>query len=600
MCILAGVLVGEASGADPENCLLCHRYQGLARIDAEHEKVHLYQIDPDYYDRALGPHARLKCTDCHERSEVSVIPHEPVSPVNCNQMCHLTQQADVEVRFSHATIGERLADSVHSPTILDTSNRLLKQPLGDGQSRCLLCHEEPTFRRMDESWMLHATPIARCESCHDETLPVDTDFMYWHVHARSRHSRSHADTARHCALCHANPAIREAFELPEVVASYAASFHGKAMLLGSEETAACLDCHASEHGGPHMILAQNNPKSSIHPSRLADTCRSPACHPTAGHRITTAAVHLDLATSRGIEFFIGALFIVLIVCTFGPSVVLQTLEMVQIVAGRRDPNEHRTKELAERLMATDTGRIALHRFTAHQRFQHWVLAGCFILLVVTGFPIKFADRAWASWVVDRFGGLPGVRATHRYAGAALLIAFSYHVLYVFISAIRLKRQTKQGWVKTIAGLPMLTNPREIRQFFQLLGYLLFIRKHRPEGDRFTLKEKFEYFGVFWGTVLLGITGLLMWFNGWTTQHFPGRVLTVMLVIHGFEAFLALLHVGVIHLIGVIFSPVVFPISKAMFGGDTPAGELAEVHAAYVKETAQRVGMLATEGGPSRD
>jgi hypothetical protein len=84
--------------------------------------------------------------------------------------------------------------------------------------------------------------------------------------------------------------------------------------------------------------------------------------------------------------------------------------------------------------------------------------------------------------------------------------------------------------------------------------------------------------------------MLMWFNDWTTTYLTGRVLTISLLVHTFEAFLALLHVGILHMIGVIFSPAVFPISPAMFSGDTPAEELAEAHAGLVEDVAGKAGM----------
>jgi cytochrome b subunit of formate dehydrogenase len=129
---------------------------------------------------------------------------------------------------------------------------------------------------------------------------------------------------------------------------------------------------------------------------------------------------------------------------------------------------------------------------------------------------------------------------------------------------------------------------DLKHLWHLLGYLFFLRRTRPEGDRFSMKEKFEYFGVFWGSVLLGITGVLMWANAWTSEHFTGRVLTIAALVHTFEAFLALLHVGIIHMIGVIFAPGVFPLSRAMFTGDTPAEELAEAHSGLVGRVARQL------------
>lgn len=595
-CVIL-LTASRAPAADPENCLSCHRYRGLGRVE-EDGKVHLYHIDADYYDRGLGPHARLRCTDCHPRDEVYVIPHKPVSAVNCTTTCHLSDPTRQEVEFSHERVAAMLEQSAHPRELLDKSNALLGGPLRTEQSACLLCHNEPTFRRSDETIAADQAPVARCNVCHGEALPVPmgTQFMFWHVHARGQPARTNADLARLCSRCHSNAKVRAAYRLPDTIASYLASFHGKAMMLGSRETAGCLDCHVGELENVHLMKEHSDPLASTSQSRLPDTCRSSACHPTAGHAVTTAAVHLDISAGEGIEYFIAALFVLLILCTFGPSVVLQALEMLQIVVGRHDPQQHMREKLAGQLMETHKGREALTRFTVHQRVQHWILALCFTVLCLTGFPIKFAERPWAGWLIDLFGGISRARNVHRFAGVILMAGFFYHFMYIFAHAIRQKRTTRKSWLRIILDLPMVTNPQDLRMLFGQLGYLLFIKKERPPLGRFSLKEKFEYFGVFWGSALLGVTGVLLWANAWTATYLTGRVLTVALLIHGFEAFLALLHVGIIHMIGVIFSPVVFPLSPAMFSGDTPAEELAEAHAGMVDEAARTAGVQATGGG----
>ena len=88
--LTTGLHPASARAGDPEGCLICHRYGGLARVDPDTDTVRLYAVDQDYYDHALGPHVRLKCSDCHNREEVAVVPHEPVTPVNCIRACHIT------------------------------------------------------------------------------------------------------------------------------------------------------------------------------------------------------------------------------------------------------------------------------------------------------------------------------------------------------------------------------------------------------------------------------------------------------------------------------------------------------------------------------
>jgi cytochrome b subunit of formate dehydrogenase len=96
-------------------------------------------------------------------------------------------------------------------------------------------------------------------------------------------------------------------------------------------------------------------------------------------------------------------------------------------------------------------------------------------------------------------------------------------------------------------------------------------------------------------MLLGTTGLVMWFNSYASRVLPGRVLTVFNLVHSFEAFLALLHVGILHMAAVIFSPAVFPMSPAMFTGNTPVDEMAESHSEMVNEVADAVGLTPGVG-----
>jgi cytochrome b subunit of formate dehydrogenase len=132
---------------------------------------------------------------------------------------------------------------------------------------------------------------------------------------------------------------------------------------------------------------------------------------------------------------------------------------------------------------------------------------------------------------------------------------------------------------------------------QLMLYLCFLRKTKPSFGKFNPEEKFEYFGVFWGTFMLGVTGLLMWANGWTTRHLPGRILTIAALLHTFEAFLALLHIGIVHLANVVFHPESFPVSKAMLTGETPRRKLAEAHGAMLKQVAADMGMTRSREVP---
>lgn len=611
--MVAGLLATgpPAVSADPENCLLCHRYRGLARIEDDGHRLRLFHVNADYFDRDLGPHARLRCTDCHPRDQVAVIPHLSVSKVDCTTQCHITSPSQPAREFSHTAVGEMLNRSVHTPEVLSDCNALLGSPLAPEQARCLLCHDEPTFDRPGINWPRIATQ--RCDLCHTESSPYNTQFALRHVLARSMPARTHEQLARSCALCHSNRTIRAKYRLPDSVASYLHSFHGKAMSLGSDATAGCLDCHVDGLQNVHFIRSHTDADSPVSPARIADTCRSAACHPGAGTLVTAAAVHMELSPSRlappdeskattvlpwssgyrfRIEHLIALMFVVLILCTFGPSAILQVLELLQIVLNRHERQHGEKIALVRRLRDIPQARRALVRFTPHQRVQHWVLAVSFITLVITGFPIKFADRAWAGWAIQTLGGLTVARHIHRYAGMLLICGAFYHAVYVAVYMRSKIRGGKTGIWKTLLHLPMVVSGRDIKELLHLLGYLLFIRRTRPMSGRFSLKEKFEYFGVFWGCALLGVTGLAMWQNAWTSQVVSGRMLTLAALIHTMEALLALLHVGLLHLIGVVFSPHVLPVSTAMFDGQTPPEEMADAHGGMVAQVAAAVDVPA--------
>src|ERR1019366_5349566 len=113
--------------------------------------------------------------------------------------------------------------------------------------------------------------------------------------------------------------------------------------------------------------------------------------------------------------------------TFGPSLLITALKMLHNVIGRHDPAEHANMNRVAKLLALPAGRRHLLRFPMHQRLQHWYLVLCFLTLALTGFPIKFAGRVWAAWVIRELGGLPMARLMHRWAGALLVAGLIYHL-----------------------------------------------------------------------------------------------------------------------------------------------------------------------------
>jgi cytochrome b subunit of formate dehydrogenase len=479
---------------------------------------------------------------------------------------------------------------------IEFSNGPLLEP---GQSVCLYCHDEPVFRDPIGLTLNPATAertFDRCDVCHTGQIPVNTEFALRHVAARLAPARTSLEVAQTCAVCHSDPAVTAKAELPDAVASYMRSFHGKAALLGDETTASCVSCHVRAGENAHLMLGHDDPGSAVYPTNVANSCRSLACHPGADPRIGSMAVHLDLPTSGAtLEFLLALAFIAITAISFLPTALLVVLELVGISLGRWGDHHEKREHVTAQLMARPDGRRKLTRFRWPQRVQHWLLALSFTVLVVTGFPMKFADQVWAGIVIDAFGGLHISRLTHHWAGILLCVGLVGHLLLAGWSIVRSARVLRPdgrrtGYWSATLGLPMVMSLTDLKLTLAQFAFLLRLRKERPTFGRFSPTEKFEYFGVLWGSSLLGLTGMLLWGEQIASQLLEGRVLNVASIVHTYEAFLALIHVGILHIYNVMFAPHVFPLSPAMITGRTPTAKLAEEHGAFVSQAARELGI----------
>jgi cytochrome b subunit of formate dehydrogenase len=592
---------------DPEGCLVCHRYRGLSRLDADTGELRLFFCSEEYYAYQLGPHARLQCTDCHLQSEVAIIPHRVKTPVNCTNECHVTSPEWLEKRFSHKDVLASLDQSAHNHSNL--SDLPFDPPLlRPGQSYCLYCHDEPLF-----SWPLeHAgsavgnEDIHRCQTCHQRELPIDMAYYVRHFGSRLQPARPARQLAQVCAVCHSDLKFIEQTQGHDTIASYLHSFHGKAKLLGSTQTATCLDCHVGDFGNAHAMLSKDDPASAVHPSRVADTCRSVRCHPGASPAMGTAAVHLPLDPhARTIEYYVAAFFVILTAVVMTLFLLIIMLELLAVVTRRHSPEEHRLTLLAQQILKDPEGKKLLKRLTPHQRIQHWLLAVTFTGLVYTGMCIKFADMPWSAHAVNWIGGLSIARNIHRLCGVTMLVGFGYHILYIALYFVRQMRRArregrKTSLIKLILDAPMMIRLTDFKDMFRLLGYLVLIRKERPRFHQFNFMEKFEYWAVTWGCLMIGASGAMLWATEWTSEHFSGRALNFAFIIHSDEAYLAFIYIAVVHMFTIIFSPTVFPLSRGTITGDAPARELAEWHSAKVEEVARKLNIKLESAHPPQN
>lgn len=238
------------------------------------------------------------------------------------------------------------------------------------------------------------------------------------------------------------------------------------------------------------------------------------------------------------------------------------------------------------------------RFTLNQRIQHICLASSVIVLVLTGIPLKFHDAHWAHGLYAVFGGIKYAPVVHKVAGSILLTLFVYHLCYISyliyvrqIVPLKQKEGLSAGKVlKLLLSQPLVPNVKDVRDIIDLLKYLLFLSDKRPEGDRFTWKEKFDYWAPFWGIVIIGSSGLIMWQKEFFTQFLPGNFINFALIAHSDEALLAALFLFIWHFYNVHFSISVFPMGTVFLTGYLPEKLMIEEHYEYYVKVMTKAGL----------
>lgn len=253
------------------------------------------------------------------------------------------------------------------------------------------------------------------------------------------------------------------------------------------------------------------------------------------------------------------------------------------------------------------GKKYFYKFTPLQRAQHITIASCVIVLVLTGMPLKFHDAFWAPYLYSLFGGIKVAPVVHKMAGTVLMLLFMFHLIYVFycivtdmIIPLKKKNQLRVGTVlKTLVTHPIMPSFKDVKDIIDLLKYYLFLTDKRPEGAKFTWKEKFDYWAPFWGIVIMVSTGIVMWQKETVTQFLPGYVINFALIAHSDEAVLAALFLFIWHFYNVHFSTSVFPMGTVFITGYLPEHLMVEEHYEYYQKVMKAAGLedeiLAPDG-----
>lgn len=206
------------------------------------------------------------------------------------------------------------------------------------------------------------------------------------------------------------------------------------------------------------------------------------------------------------------------------------------------------------------------RFNVSTRVQHAIMAFSVIILIVTGLPIKFHESAISIAFMNAIGGIQVSSLIHRVGAVGLIFVGAFHLIY--ISATRAGRRD---------FLLMLPLPKDMFDALQMMKYYFGRSNDRAKFGRFSYIEKFDYWAVYWGMVIMISSGALLWFQETALKFLPMSIIEIATVAHSDEALLATLAIVIWHFYNVHFSPSKFPMSKVFIHGQLTLEEMEEEH-----------------------
>jgi len=256
-------------------------------------------------------------------------------------------------------------------------------------------------------------------------------------------------------------------------------------------------------------------------------------------------------------------------------------ERIRTAAERR-AEERRLREERRKEKHHEEGET-FERFNRNFRFQHMVMFSSVIILIITGMPIKFPDFILSRFFINLWGGINNSTLVHR-IGALMLVYFMVHHLFYSIFS----RDGRRDFVLLI---PM---PKDLRDAVQNIRYFLGKAKERPKFGRFSYIEKFDYWAVYWGCIIMIGSGAFLWGESIVLKYLPKFALDIAHEMHSDEALLATLAIVIWHFYNVHFNPDRFPGTLMWWHGRISEHEIKEEHPLEYEELMARRAKQAAE------
>jgi cytochrome b subunit of formate dehydrogenase len=217
--------------------------------------------------------------------------------------------------------------------------------------------------------------------------------------------------------------------------------------------------------------------------------------------------------------------------------------------------------------APPPARTHVVRFALRERRLHLMMMTSFLLLALTGIPLLFAETTWAGKLARLMGGYGVTGKIHRFGALLMVTCFSLHVGRL-VHRIFIKREYGILWGPN----SMVPQPRDFIDMVQHFRWFAGLGP-RPQFERFTYWEKFDYWAVFWGMGIIGLSGLMLWTPATFSRVLPGWVFNIALVVHGEEALMAMVFIFTVHFFNGHLRPDKFPMDTVIFTGRVSVEEL---------------------------
>lgn len=208
----------------------------------------------------------------------------------------------------------------------------------------------------------------------------------------------------------------------------------------------------------------------------------------------------------------------------------------------------------------------IKRFSLYRVFEHQFVMITFAILVITGLSQKFHEYGLSQWIIIKLGGVDTVRLIHRSTGLIFALITIFHIIVASVGVIFHKWQAS-----------MVINKKDFTDAIDNLKYYFGITDHPARCDRYDYKQKFEYWGVVIGGLLMMATGFVLWFPTFFVKFLPGEFIPAAKAAHTNEALLAFLVIITWHLYNAIFSPEVFPLDTSIFTGKISVKRMKHEH-----------------------